>query len=108
MSSAPGRRQTVRISDVARAAGVSKTLVSYALNDRPGVKESTRAHIVETARAMGWTPSFRARALSASRAYTIGLVLPAAAAGYGSVVRLLAGLQTVLSTSQYALLIEVV
>jgi LacI family transcriptional regulator, repressor for deo operon, udp, cdd, tsx, nupC, and nupG len=107
MSSAPGRRQAVRISDVARAAGVSKTLVSYALNDRPGVKESTRAHIVATARDMGWTPSFRARALSASRAYAIGLVLPAAADD-GGFVRLLAGLQSVLSTSQYALLTEVV
>ena len=51
MREASGRRRTVRISDVAAAAGVSKTLVSYALNDRPGVRESTRAHIVETARA---------------------------------------------------------
>jgi LacI family repressor for deo operon, udp, cdd, tsx, nupC, and nupG len=106
MSEVPGRRQTVRISDVARAAGVSKTLVSYALNDRPGVKESTRAHIVATAEAMGWTPSFRARALSASRAYAIGLVLRTSDGG-GS-IRLMAGLHSVLSTSLYALITEVV
>jgi DNA-binding LacI/PurR family transcriptional regulator len=74
MREASGRRRTVRISDVAAAAGVSKTLVSYALNNRPGVRESTRAHIVATARAMGWTPSLPARALSVSRAYAIGLV----------------------------------
>jgi LacI family repressor for deo operon, udp, cdd, tsx, nupC, and nupG len=106
MSEAPGRRQAVRISDVARAAGVSKTLVSYALNDRPGVKESTRAHIVETAKAMGWTPSFRARALSASRAYAIGLVFRTPADP--GVLSLMAGLQSVLSTSLYALVTEVV
>ncbi|MEV7622630.1 LacI family DNA-binding transcriptional regulator [Actinoplanes sp. NPDC089786] len=107
MREAAGRRQAVRISDVARAAGVSKTLVSYALNDRAGVKESTRAHIVATARSMGWTPSFRARALSASRAYTVGLVLRIPAEGH-YFTGLLAGLQSVLSTSQYSLLTEVV
>jgi LacI family repressor for deo operon, udp, cdd, tsx, nupC, and nupG len=73
-----GQRATVRISDVAAAAGVSKALVSYALNDRPGVKESTRAHIVSVARGMGWKPSLRGRALSSSRAYAIGLVFQVA------------------------------
>jgi LacI family repressor for deo operon, udp, cdd, tsx, nupC, and nupG len=90
---------------------VSKTLVSYALNDRPGVKESTRAHIVETAKAMGWTPSFRARALSASRAYAIGLVFqtsPEALASDQYFTSLMAGLQSVLSDSQYSLVTEVV
>src|SRR4051812_35712426 len=111
MSEAPGRRRAVRISDVAAAAGVSKALVSYALNDRPGVKESTRAHIVETARSMGWTPSLRARSLSASRAYAIGLVFqrpPDDLAGDHYYTSLMAGLQSVLSTSQYSLVTEVV
>src|SRR5690349_5060378 len=111
MSEASGRRRTVRISDVAAAAGVSKALVSYALNDRPGVKESTRAHIVETARSMGWTPSVRARALSVSRAYAIGLVFqtsPEALASDQYYTSLMAGLQSVLSNSQYSLVTEVV
>jgi DNA-binding LacI/PurR family transcriptional regulator len=111
MSEASGRRRAIRISDVAAAAGVSKTLVSYALNDRPGVKESTRAHIVETARSMGWTPSLRARALSVSRAYAIGLVFqisPEALASDQYYTSLMAGLQSVLSTSKYSLVTEVV
>src|SRR5919112_948747 len=111
MSEASGRRRAIRISDVAAAVGVSKALVSYALNDRPGVKESTRAHIVETARAMGWTPSMRARALSASRAYAIGLVFeksPEALASDQYYTSLMAGLQSVLSTSHYSLVTEVV
>jgi len=111
MSEAAGRRRAIRISDVAAAAGVSKTLVSYALNDRPGVKESTRLHIVETARSMGWTPSLRARALSVSRAYAIGLVFqvsPEALASGQYYTSLMAGLQSVLSTSKYSLVTEVV
>ncbi len=111
MSETPGRRRTVRIKDVAAAAGVSKALVSYALNDRPGVKESTRAHIVETARSMGWTPSLRARGLSVSRAYAIGLVFqksPEALASDQYYTSLMAGLQSVLSTSSYSLVTEVV
>jgi len=111
MKEASGRRRTVRISDVAAAAGVSKTLVSYALNNRPGVRESTRARIVETARSMGWTPSLPARALSASRAYAVGLVFeksPEALASDQYYTSLMAGLQSVLSTSQYSLVTEVV
>ncbi|MGH3378878.1 MAG: LacI family DNA-binding transcriptional regulator [Actinoallomurus sp.] len=111
MSDTPARRRNVRIKDVAAAAGVSKALVSYALNDRPGVKESTRAHIVETARSMGWTPSVRARGLSVSRAYAIGLVFqtsPEALASDQYYTSLMAGLQSVLSTSQYSLVTEVV
>ena len=101
----------MRISDVAAAAGVSKALVSYALNDRPGVKESTRIHIVGVARTLGWTPSVRGRALSSSRAYAIGLVFqtaPEALAADQYFTSLMAGLQSVLSTSDYSLVTEVV
>ncbi|HEV7709789.1 MAG TPA: LacI family DNA-binding transcriptional regulator [Asanoa sp.] len=111
MKEASGRRRTVRISDVAAAAGVSKTLVSYALNNRPGVREETRARIVATAREMGWTPSLPARGLSVSRAYAVGLVFeksPEALASDQYYTSLMAGLQSVLSTSQYSLVTEVV
>lgn len=63
------------IADVARRAGVSKGLVSFALNDRPGVASDTRKRILEVAREMGWTPSLRARSLSTGRSYACGLVI---------------------------------
>ncbi len=66
-------RPTIR--DVARVAGVSKGTVSFALNGRPGVAEETRERILDAARTLGWTPSHRARALSVSRAFAVGLVL---------------------------------
>ncbi|MET3567216.1 MULTISPECIES: LacI family DNA-binding transcriptional regulator [unclassified Leifsonia] len=65
----------VTINDVARAAGVSKSLVSLTLNARPGVASETRERILQTARDLGWTPHPGARGLSTRRAYALGLVL---------------------------------
>jgi DNA-binding LacI/PurR family transcriptional regulator len=63
------------IADVARKAGVSKGLVSFALNDRPGVSPETRSRILEVARELGWTPSLTARSLSTGRSFACGLVI---------------------------------
>lgn len=63
------------ISDVAREAGVSKGLVSFALNDRPGVSAATRERILAVAKELGWQPSLRARSLSTDRAFALGLVI---------------------------------
>ncbi|MGH3663503.1 MAG: LacI family DNA-binding transcriptional regulator, partial [Micromonosporaceae bacterium] len=48
----PGGRPS--ISDVARAAGVSPTLVSFALNDRAGVAPHTKARILSIAAELGY------------------------------------------------------
>lgn len=63
------------IDDVARAAGVSKGAVSFALNDRPGVAPETRERILRAAAQIGWTPNHRGRALAGSRALAVGLIL---------------------------------
>ena len=63
------------IADVARRAGVSKGLVSFALNGRAGVSPDTRARILSVAAEMGWSPSLRARSLSVGRAFACGLVI---------------------------------
>ena len=68
-----GRRPT--IADVAQRAGVSKGLVSFALNDRPGVNAATRERILAVAAEMGWSPDLRARSLSVNRSFALGLVL---------------------------------
>jgi DNA-binding LacI/PurR family transcriptional regulator len=67
------RRAT--INDIAQRAGVSKGAVSYALNGRPGVSDETRDRILAIADELGWYPNRAARALSASRADALGLVL---------------------------------
>lgn len=69
------RTSRVTIRDIAERAGVSKGAVSYALNGRPGVSDSTRERIVSIANELGWYPNRAARALSAARADACGLVL---------------------------------
>ena len=76
------------IADVARAAGVSTAVVSYTLNGRPGVSESTRKRVLRVAEEYGWRPSAAARSLrSAPR--IVGLILPADGGTLGGEDRLL-------------------
>ncbi|GAA4748354.1 LacI family DNA-binding transcriptional regulator [Amnibacterium soli] len=63
------------IADVAQAAGVSKGLVSFALNDRPGVAPATRRRILDVAQELGFRPSVQGRSLSTRLAYSVGLVI---------------------------------
>ena len=98
------------INDVARAAGVSKGAVSFALNNRPGVAPGTRARILEVARELGWTPSPRGRALSVSRALAVGLVVarpPETLRADAFFPSFIAGLEAVLSRHGHALLLQV-
>lgn len=63
------------ITDVARTAGVSKGLVSFALNNKPGVSPETRKRILDVAGDLGWRPSLRARSLSTRTSFALGLVI---------------------------------
>lgn len=104
-----GRRPTIQ--DVARHAGVSKGAVSLALNGRPGVSDATRQRIVASVEALGWRPSARARALSESRAFAIGLILarpPGQLASDPFFAQLLAGVETELVDAGYVLVLSVV
>jgi len=99
------------IADVARVAGVSKGAVSFALNGRPGVAETTRVRILAAADELGYTPSHRARALSSSRAMTVGLViarLPETLSADPFFPAFIAGIETVLADRGQALLLQVV
>ncbi|MFD9738392.1 LacI family DNA-binding transcriptional regulator [Umezawaea sp. NPDC059074] len=98
------------ISDIAKAAGVSTGAVSYALNGRPGVSETTRRRVVEIADRLGWVPSSAARSLSDGRANAIGLVIDRPARELGVepfFVQLIAGIQDALADGPTALLLQV-
>ncbi|NQX17335.1 LacI family DNA-binding transcriptional regulator [Rathayibacter sp. VKM Ac-2857] len=64
--------------DVAVAAGVSKTTVSYVLNDSPGqtIPMTTRSRVLQAVRDLGYVPSSTARALRTGRDNSVLLVLP--------------------------------
>lgn len=63
----------VRLVDVARAAGVSKTTVSDALNSAGRLPDATRNHVREVARRMGYRPNATARLLRAGHTRLLGL-----------------------------------
>ncbi|WP_426623701.1 LacI family DNA-binding transcriptional regulator [Leifsonia sp. McL0607] len=101
----------VTINDVARAAGVSKGLVSLALNGKPGVAVETRDRILAVADRLGWTPNPSARGLTTRRAYALGLVLRRAARTIEVdpfFAAFIAGVETVLSERGQVLVLTVV
>lgn len=66
------------LDDVARAAGVSKSVASRALTGdaRARMSEATRARILAAAAELDYVPNARARALRKSRSGAIGLIVP--------------------------------
>lgn len=89
---------------------MSKSAVSFALNDRPGVAPETRRRILDVADQLGWTPSSRARALAVSRALAVGLVVarpPEIFRADAFFPAFISGLETVLSERGHALLLMV-
>jgi LacI family transcriptional regulator len=62
--------------DVARAAGVSQTTVSFVINDRPGaaIPEATRARVWAAVEELGYRRNALARDLRRERTHTIGFV----------------------------------
>ena len=101
----------VTINDVARAAGVSKGLVSLALNGKPGVAVETRDRILSAARELGFTPNPSARGLTTRRAYALGLILRRAARTIEVdpfFAAFIAGVETVLAERGQVLVLTVV
>jgi DNA-binding LacI/PurR family transcriptional regulator len=107
----PGRSRRVTASDIARRAGVSKSAVSYALNNRPGLSDETRSRILEIANELHWYPNRAARALSVARADACGLVLarpPKTIAIETFFMEFIAGVESALARRSIALTIQLV
>lgn len=102
------RRPT--ITDVARAAGVSIAVVSYALNGRPGVSAATRERVLRVADEFGWRPNAAARSMrSGSR--SVGMVVDRAAGVAGranGVLEFVTAAQDVLAPRDVALALQIV
>jgi len=73
-ASSPTRRVSIR--DVAKAAGVSATVVSHVLNDFEGarVAEGTRDRVRRAATELNYSPNRLARSLRLKRTHTIAMI----------------------------------
>jgi len=74
----PRQHRKVSGKDVAEAAGVSRTTVSFVLNDRPNsaIPEETRRRVLTAAEALGYAPSPEARALKLGHSDVVLCLLP--------------------------------
>lgn len=90
------------IKDIARIAGVAPSVVSRALNNKYGVKESTRQRIVAIAKELGYYPNSAARSLVTRRTETIGVVMADISEPYYS--QTIKGMEYVATQTGYTLL----
>lgn len=69
----PRRRPTM--ADVATQAGVSRTLVSFILDGKPGASEDTKQRVLAVAKEIGYRPDAAARLLARGRSRTLGVLM---------------------------------
>lgn len=106
-------RRKPSITDVARLAGVSRTTVSYVLNNVTGIhiSEQTRQRVLDAARELDYHPNAIARSLARKKTLTLGLVLCSNLDRLSSDAFLpgvIYGIGSITSAAGFRLLVEVV
>lgn len=97
-----GIQPRVTLKFLAERLGLSRTTISFVLNNSPmasTIAVQTRERILKAAKEYAYKPNFIARSLSQGRSYLIGVLSPDLAEGYDS--SLLAGIEQYLFQSDY-------
>ena len=74
----------LRLEDIAKQAGVSRSTVSRVVNDQPHVREDVRERVLKVIQSTGYHPNVAARALASQRSWMVGLVLPRSVSSFFS------------------------
>lgn len=91
------------IVDVAKAAGVSKSLVSLALRGDEGVKAQTRDRILQIAAEIGYRSNHLARSLVRGQSQVIGMLLNDLHSNYHT--EIVAGVESAASAAGYGVIL---
>jgi len=100
----------ISAEDVARRAGVSRTTVSFVLNNTPGktISEETRRKVLDAADELRYTPNERARGIAMSKRFSVGFFV--SHSGYLSsdayVIRIIEGMTPVLNKNRVQLVLQ--
>jgi len=76
MPTRPNRTSNIRMTDVAKAAGVGVMTVSRTFSDADKVADATRKRVLRAARVLGFIPNHAAGALSSRTSRVVGLFIP--------------------------------
>ena len=87
------------MQDIAKAAGVSTTTVSRALNNRPDINNQTSKFIKELALTMNYQPNILAQSLVTRSTHTLGVIIPSLETTIFSTM--LSGIQEVAALAGY-------
>src|SRR4051794_9999645 len=107
------RKRQVTSKQVADAAGVSQTTVSFVLNNVTGanISEETRQRVLAAAHRLGYVPDVSARTLARGRSSNIGLVLSRPHEQVlidDYIPNIIAGLSQAVQKRGYRILVEVI
>lgn len=67
-------KSKLTISDIAKAAGVSKTAVSFVLNNKEGVSKQTRQKVLDVIKETNYRPTMNSKRLFFQKSFTIAVV----------------------------------
>jgi LacI family transcriptional regulator len=97
-------------ADVAKKAGVSRTTVSFVLNNTPGktISDATRRKVLHAARELEFVPNEKARDVAMIKHHSVGFFIPHA--GYISsdayIIRVIEGITPVLNKNRFQLVLQ--
>jgi len=94
---------TIKLTDVARLAGVSTATASRALNSPSKVLPETRERVEAAIRSLNWIPHGAAKALASHRTRTVGALIPTL--GHQMITAMIEALQQDLGDAGYTLLL---